>query len=424
MKEFYKKIKNLLHNNKKVVENYFFMTVLQILNSFFYLLIYPYLIRVLGKESYGMYVFAYGISMYFVYLVGFGFDMPGTKAIALAPNNKKSMSHTLSCIFTAKLYLEIIAVILFVIIIFSIPSLRNQWLLYSFCFLNTLTSILFPQWYFQGIQKMRIVTLIQVAFKILSLPAIFLFVKTTTDVFCYALIISVFNISGAFVSYYIITKQHKIRIHLVKFNFIKQWYKDATPFFATVAAGTLKSQTIVILIGALFTKTDVAYYDLANKIVAIPNTLVTNINGALFPKAIISLTKEKLKKIIHSEIYIGLISIIALIIFGKWLVILFGGNEMLLSYPMVVILSFTILSWLVTGGYINFFFLPNRFYSYVTKNQFIALISFFVFFFIGIFLYKSVFILPISLSLSAITEWIYCWLIVKRKYNYNYNYNS
>ena len=70
------KIKVLFNNNKIVIENYFFMTFLQVLNSLFYLIIYPYLIRTLGVENYGLYVFATSISMYFVTFVAFGFEMP------------------------------------------------------------------------------------------------------------------------------------------------------------------------------------------------------------------------------------------------------------------------------------------------------------------------------------------------------------
>ena len=59
------------------------------MNSLFYLLIYPYLIRTLGAESYGLYVFAFSVSVYFVSLVQFGFDTPALKAISLNPDDKK-----------------------------------------------------------------------------------------------------------------------------------------------------------------------------------------------------------------------------------------------------------------------------------------------------------------------------------------------
>ena len=51
------KLRDIWNNNTKVVENYAFMTILQVLNICFYLLIYPFLIRVLGAESYGLYAF-------------------------------------------------------------------------------------------------------------------------------------------------------------------------------------------------------------------------------------------------------------------------------------------------------------------------------------------------------------------------------
>ena len=66
------KIRNIWQNNSKVAENYVFMTILQVLNVCFYLLIYPFLIRVLGTESYGLYAFALAIVTLFVYFVSFG----------------------------------------------------------------------------------------------------------------------------------------------------------------------------------------------------------------------------------------------------------------------------------------------------------------------------------------------------------------
>ena len=58
------------------------MTLLQILNSIFYLLIYPFLIGTLGANSYGSYVYAFSISVFFVSFVQFGFDTPALKIIS------------------------------------------------------------------------------------------------------------------------------------------------------------------------------------------------------------------------------------------------------------------------------------------------------------------------------------------------------
>ena len=191
MKEKIKQVTELFRNNRKVVENYFFMTFLQVLNSFFYLIIYPYLIRTLGVESYGIYVFASSISMYFVIFVAFGFEMPALNSIVLNQKDNKAKSYILSCVFTAKLYLEFLALLIFVFLVVSIPILNKNWIIYTLCFSNTLTGIFFPIWYFQGIQNMRIVTWIQLSFKIVSLLFILILVKSENDLVLFVLIVKV-----------------------------------------------------------------------------------------------------------------------------------------------------------------------------------------------------------------------------------------
>ena len=86
------KLLNLIHNNKKIIENYFFMTILQLLNSFFYLLIYPFVIRKVGMEAWGVFVFATSVAAYFVFLINFGFDLPATKRVAENINNIKKLN--------------------------------------------------------------------------------------------------------------------------------------------------------------------------------------------------------------------------------------------------------------------------------------------------------------------------------------------
>jgi len=408
------KIKSLVKNNKIVIENYFFMTILQVLNSLFYLLIYPFLIRTLGAEGYGLYIFALSISTYFITFVGFGFDFPAVKSIAQNSNDQFVKTKTLSCVFTAKIYLEIISFIVFSIIVFTIPNIRKNWFIFYICFLQSLTNIFFPQWYFQGVQRMRVVTYIQLVFKLLSLPFIFFFIKNNFDAWKFALIVSLSSLSGAAIANYMIRSHEKIHIKWMSINEIKDWYHDALPFFWSSSAAIIKQQSILVIIGTFFKMSDVALYDLGYKIFSIPNILFSSINGALFPKIANDNRKSVIKKVFKFEALAGVFVIVTIILFGKWIVLFLGGRNMLGAYPIAVALSFGVLTFLLVGGYINFIFVPKHKYYLVTQNQFIAFVVFFILTAIGLILYKNIISIAIAWSSAGIFEILYCNYLIKK----------
>ena len=199
------KICNSIKNNKKVIENYFFMTLLLVLNSFFGLLIYPYIIKSLGKDTYGIFVFASTVVNYFIYFVSFGFDLYGVRKISENPSNTAVKSVIVSKIFSTKIYLEIISVLIFSLLFFF-PTFKKNIDIYIICFFMTLVNIFFPTWYLQGIQKMRVVSLIQLFFKLLSLPFIFICVKESSDLLIFSIIMISSSLFGAFVAFFYLIK--------------------------------------------------------------------------------------------------------------------------------------------------------------------------------------------------------------------------
>lgn len=410
-----KNLKSIIENNKVIIENYFFMTVLQILNSFFYLFIYPFLIKTLGVSSYGLYVYILSIATFFISIVTFGFDLPAVKIIAQFPNNILKISHTVSCVFTAKVLLEFFSLIIFSILIFSIPHLRANWVLLYVVFAQSFTNIIFPQWYFQGVQRMRYVTYIQLAFKFISLPFIFVFIDNSDDVLSFAIITTLASLSGGIVAAYFLRYKENVKIIWIPFNQLKSWYRDSFPFFLSASVGILKEQSIIILIGSFFGLKDVAVYDLANKIIAIPRLLFASVNGAMFPKIMENYKNNVVKKVLRFQVFICLAVIFFIILFGKWFVVLLGGSSMLDSYPISIILSVTILSWVVVGSYINFIFVPNNRFYIVAKNQLVALLSLVIYCVIGMFFYKNLIVLAIAMSLSGLTEIVYCKFVIKNE---------
>ena len=191
-----KGLKEIFSNNKKVAENYFFMTAIQVINSAFGILIYPYVIRVLGAGSYGLYVFALSVTTYFIGFITFGFNFPALKAIIANKDNLEEKNKIVSSVFTAKSYLGLASTFVFSILLFTVPIMSGNKFIFAICFTQILGEMLFPTWYFQGMQKMKLVTYIQLSFRVISLPLIFFLIKSPADIWIYAIISSFTVISG------------------------------------------------------------------------------------------------------------------------------------------------------------------------------------------------------------------------------------
>lgn len=408
------RLKQSFLSNKKVIENYFFMTVILLLNSMFGLLIYPYLIKTLGTESYGIFLFATTIANYFICFVGFGFDMYGLRKIAENPSSIKNKSEVLSNVFTTKIYLEILSIIFFITLILLFPNLRENIWVYIICFTTTLVNIFFPTWYFQGIQKMRVVTYIQLLFKLLSLPFIFTFVRTPDDILVFSIIMTTSSLLGAFYAFIHLFIFEGIKIRIVAINRVKAYVVESQYFFYTNFLNIMKAQTLNLIVGIHFGMRDLAIYDLGAKIVQVPFLLTSSINGALFPKIVLNFNIQFLKKILFFERIVGVLCILSIVFFGKFAIEILGNETMMDAYPIAVILSFTIFAFLQTGCYINLILIPKKKDIYVLKDLIISFVSLLIFILIGSLFSSNILILPISLSLSALIEILYLKIITKK----------
>ncbi|QYA55249.1 oligosaccharide flippase family protein [Acinetobacter johnsonii] len=416
MKKNIVKVKSIIFNNKVIIENYFFMTVLQILNSFFYLLIYPFLIRSLGSEAYGTFIFATSIVTYFIFLINFGFDFPAVKHAAQNISNNFELEKLLSNIFTSKILLFIVSVCIIGMLYTFVPFIQANLILIIICFSQTLYHVLLPQWFFQAFEKMKIITYIQLATKFISLPVIFILVKNEDDLIAYSIIVSLTSVISAIIAFFVIRFKFNFKIKITNFYEVSIWFKEAFPFFLSNSAGVIKEQSIIIIIGSFFGMKEVAIYDLANKIISIPKTLLTSVNSAIFPALVKNYDSIKIKKIIKIEYIVSLLVVLFIIIVGKYIVLFLGSKDMLMAYPLSILLSFTIMVWLVVGAYISFVFVPKNQYYFATKNQILALTSFGVFCWLGLILKQNILVLGIAIVLSGLCEILYCkWVIYKLK---------
>jgi PST family polysaccharide transporter len=394
------------------------MTFLQFLNSLFYLIIYPIVIRSLGVENYGKYVFSLSIVTYFIVFISFGFDLPALNKLSKAKDDIEKKSRILSEVLTSKGYLFILSTFVFCALVFSFTTLTNLKDVLLIIYLQVVLNILMPNWYYQGIQKMNILTYIQVISKILSIPFIYLFVRSPQDLVYFALIITIFTVLSGFCSILYIIFKEKISINLVSFKAVKCCLNESLPFFWSSSASIVRVQGTNTIIGLFIGMNGLAIFDLASKIILLPQALAMNINTALFPSMINSdyFGKQTLRRIIKYEFFLGMSIVLIVTLLGEKAISILGGNNLLGAYPVTIILSTTIPTWIMVSCYTYFLFLPGGFYKIITYNQLWAFAIFFASTLIGLALFKNVLMVAIAAAIAGLTELIYCRLIIK-KYN-------
>lgn len=403
-----------IKNNSKVAENYFFMTALQVISTAFGILIYPYVIRKLGAESYGIFAFSTAIFMYFNSFVSFGFNLPALKRISENKNDVVVKSSIVSAIFSSKLLLSIPAILVYLILINTIPFFELYKALFLIILFQISAEVINPIWYFQGIEKMKVITYFQLFSRIASVPFILYFVQSPNDLMYYAIIVTLSILLPALAILMYMIVAEKLKLHICSIGEITSYFKQAFPFFGSSIAGIIKQESVTVIVGTILGMREVAIYDLANKLIVLPRMLTNSINTALFPKISNKLSVSKIKKLIRYEWYIGLASIVVIFAFSYPAILLLGGTSMLPAFWPTVMLSVTVLVWLVVGCYISFVFMPRNMNSYVVKNQIVALIAFIAIVIPALSISQTVFSVTLALALSGIAEMLYCNIVIQK----------
>ncbi len=277
------KIKSKIIGNKTIVANFSYLSLLQVINTLVPLLIYPYVIRKLGSDKYGLVVYAQGVIAYFVLLVNFGFNITGTKFIAQNKEDVQAKSEVVSSIYQIKTVFVLISFALLMVLTLFIGKVSE----YSFLFIITFHLCLFeayyPIWFFQGIEKMKYITFFNVIGRILYVLLIFLLIKNPSDYFNLPLINSFVTIIVIAISNYVIFGKEKLKFQFVSFNKLKFYTKESFDFFLSNAMVAFKERSNIFILGTFVSMNDVALYDFITKIIQVVKMPFMMFRDAIFP---------------------------------------------------------------------------------------------------------------------------------------------
>lgn len=248
---------------KSIAKNYIYNLLYQMLTIVLPLITTPYLSRVLGAESIGIYGYTLSIVTYFVLFGSLGIAMYGQREIAYLQNDKEKRSKTFWEIVIIRFITLSIALIGFYLTFCTKGDYRVY---YRILMLELLANALDISWYFQGIEDFGKTVVRNMIVKSISLVCIFVFVKTQNDLWKYLLIYTGANTLGNMTMWLYLPKMvQKVSIKKLE---LKKHLKPTISLFVPQIAIQIYVVLDKTMIGKLTNNmSEVGFYEQAQKIV-------------------------------------------------------------------------------------------------------------------------------------------------------------
>ena len=323
----------------KIIRNNFFsLTSLKVLTYILPLITFPYLIRVLGVEKFGLIMFAQAIMYYFEVIVDFGFNLSATREVALNANNPNKLDKIISAVFSIKFILLVISFLILLIVLSIFDQFTDDSLLYYYSFLKVIAFAFFPVWFFQGIEKMKHITIINIVSKTLFTVCIFIFIKEESDYLLVPLINGFGFMIGSVLALYYVFIYFKHTFFINTFVVIKHYFKESAMFFLSRVSVSLYTSSNTFVLGLVVSNLMVGYYAIAEKLYMVIRQLYQPIVQVIYPYISKSKNVKFFKKIFPVVIILNFIGVYFLWIFTPEIIHLIAKETFIESVKVFRIL--------------------------------------------------------------------------------------
>ena len=346
---------------KRTFLNILYNAVYQIFLVLVPLITVPYLSRILGPKTYGIYSNVNNIVQFLMIFCTLSVSYIGMRTISQI--RAFGSEQDLTKAFWGLWYFQAIAGFVTIVIVIAVTSFfkikYGQYLLLMVPYL--ISAQVDISWFFQGLADFGRVVLKNTAVKLVSVILILLWVKNPGDLWKYMLIMSVSTMLGSFVFWF--------DIHRYVGGPVKHFYQYRVTVKAiiTLLIPQIATQIYTSLdkpiLGLFQNSTQVAFYDNSQRISNMVLGIVTSISLVIMPKMAGEGKKEQrivLKKSLEATVMLGTLFAVIIMANTKEFVPFFFGHKFIPMTPLMFFFTLTIIMIPTGGVFANQFALANH----------------------------------------------------------------
>lgn len=255
----------------------------QAINILVPLATFPYLVRVIGFDGFGVLSYAFSWAQIGVLFVTLGFQYSATREVASDRDNVARVSEIFSIVTFWKFVVASAASLVMVLVSYADPILNANRLVVFGSLPLLWGEAVFAVWLFLGLERMRWITLLNLFGRVLGAVGLFVFVRDADDVAVAALWQSVPSlIAGVFGA--VLLARSGIRMTRFAFNDAWSALRDSVRAFSTSLPAHVYARGQFIVLGQYAPIAEMGYYSVGQRVTGLFSTLMSPVAEALFPR--------------------------------------------------------------------------------------------------------------------------------------------
>lgn len=265
-----------------VSQNALALNALSVANLVVPLVTLPYTARVLGSNGFGLVAFGQSLSFVLGLVIAWGFDLWASRDVAVLRDDPDRLSALVAKVTGARLLLAALALIIAAVVLVTSETTRGSPGIVAMAWLAAAATGITPTWFFIGMERLRLVSSVALALRVLAAVLTFVLVHNRGDAWIVMALFTAPAVLSA--GFSIVLLLRSVDVVLPRLRPSLSAIRGGAALFAGTAGLGLYTSMNVVILGFLGTRAEVAHFSAGERILRACMQLLTPVTLAMYPR--------------------------------------------------------------------------------------------------------------------------------------------